>query len=198
MESSPIAPTAGVQQSPSQFLESLSLWVHPEARLLICFDDNCKHAISPNESHPTNHLRDKHKIPLSRRKGLSKVLATLDLKNPDQAAPLADGSPEDKRLRSYDGFSCLHCEYRTINLTLIIQHYNQYLTTMIAANIATQCACSSPCTLDVPPVSPELRRNTFFSSVHAFRVRGATVEPLLFLHHQITLTCLSFPTKLKF
>ncbi|KAL5603763.1 hypothetical protein FOVSG1_006513 [Fusarium oxysporum f. sp. vasinfectum] len=68
-----------------------------------------------------------NKIPLSRRKGLGKVLATLDLKNPDQAAPLADGSPEDKKLRSYDGFSCLHCKYRTINLTLIIQHYSQDL-----------------------------------------------------------------------
>ncbi|KAL5592628.1 hypothetical protein FOBRF1_013654 [Fusarium oxysporum] len=127
MESSPIAPTTGIQQSPYEFLESLSLWVHPEARLLICFDDNCKHAISPNGSHPTNHLRDKHKISLSRRKGLRKVLATLDLKNPDQAAPLADGSLEDKKLRSYDGFSCLHCKYRTINLTLIIQHYSQDL-----------------------------------------------------------------------
>ncbi|WKT53744.1 Ankyrin repeat [Fusarium oxysporum f. sp. vasinfectum] len=127
MESSPIAPTTGIQQSPYEFLESLSLWVHPEARLLICFDDNCKHAISPNGSHPTNHLRDKHKISLSRRKGLRKVLATLDLKNPDQAAPLADGSLEDKKLWSYDGFSCLHCKYRTINLTLIIQHYSQDL-----------------------------------------------------------------------
>ncbi|RYC80363.1 hypothetical protein BFJ63_vAg16753 [Fusarium oxysporum f. sp. narcissi] len=127
MESSLIAPTTGIQQSPYEFLESLSLWVHPEARLLICFDDNCKHAISPNGSHPTNHLRDKHKISLSRRKGLRKVLATLDLKNPDQAAPLADGSLEDKKLRSYDGFSCLHCKYRTINLTLIIQHYSQDL-----------------------------------------------------------------------
>jgi hypothetical protein len=70
--------------------------------------------------------------------------------------------------------------------------------TMITANIATQCTCSGPCTLEVSPISPELRRNTFFSSVHAFRVRGATVEPLLFLHRQTTLTFLSFPTKLKF
>lgn len=127
MESLPTAPTAGVRQSPSQFLESLSLWVHPDSRLLICFDEDCRHAISPNGSHPTDHLRDKHKIPLSRRKGLSKVLATLNLKNPEQAAPLVDGSPEDKRLRSYDGFSCLHCEYRTINLTLIVRHYSQDL-----------------------------------------------------------------------
>lgn len=88
MESLPIAPTAGVQQSPHEFFKSLSLWVHAEARLLSCFDDNCKHAISPNGSHPTNHLRDKHKIPLSRRKGLSEILATLNLKNPEQAAPL--------------------------------------------------------------------------------------------------------------
>ncbi|KAL9566932.1 hypothetical protein ACKAV7_008701 [Fusarium commune] len=111
----------------SEFLNSLSLWVHPKSRLLICFDKNCRHAISPNGSHPTNHLRDKHNIPLSRRKGLSKVLAKLELKSPDGAAPLPDGSPEERRLRSYDGFSCLHCRYRTINLTLIIQHYSQGL-----------------------------------------------------------------------
>ncbi|KAH7169701.1 uncharacterized protein B0J16DRAFT_277076, partial [Fusarium flagelliforme] len=107
--------------------QSLSLYVHPEARLLICFNDNCKHAISPNGAHPTNHLREKHNILLSERKGLSKVLATLDLKNPDQAAPLADGTPEDRKLRSHDGFSCLHCKYRTINFTLIMQHYGQDL-----------------------------------------------------------------------
>jgi hypothetical protein len=53
-----------------KFLESLSLLVHPKSRLLICFDKNCRHAISPNGSHPTNHLRDKHNIPLSRQKGL--------------------------------------------------------------------------------------------------------------------------------
>ncbi|KAI7763202.1 hypothetical protein LZL87_014075 [Fusarium oxysporum] len=111
----------------SEFLNSLSLWVHPKSRLLICFDKNCRHAISPNGSHPTNHLRDKHNIPLSRRKGLSKVLAKLELKSPDGAGPLPDGSPEERRLRSYDGFSCLHCRYRTINHTLIIQHYSQGL-----------------------------------------------------------------------
>ncbi|KAH7148154.1 hypothetical protein DER46DRAFT_478969, partial [Fusarium sp. MPI-SDFR-AT-0072] len=99
IESSSVALTAGVQQSPYEFLESLSLCVHPEARLLICFDEDCRYAISPNGSHPTDHLRDKYKIPLSRRKGLSKILATLNLKNPEQAAPLVDGSPEDRRLR---------------------------------------------------------------------------------------------------
>jgi hypothetical protein len=83
----------------SEFLESLSLWVHPKSRLLICFDENCRHAISPNGSHPTNHLRDKHNIPLTRRKGLSKVLAKLELKSPDGAAPLLDGSPQERRLR---------------------------------------------------------------------------------------------------
>ncbi|KAJ0131739.1 Uncharacterized protein HZ326_25165 [Fusarium oxysporum f. sp. albedinis] len=49
---------------------------------------------------------------------------------------------------------------------------------MIAVNVATQCTCSSPCTPDVPPISPELHRNTFFSSVHAFGVCEATVEPI--------------------
>ncbi|KAI3587210.1 hypothetical protein IWW34DRAFT_711787 [Fusarium oxysporum f. sp. albedinis] len=110
-----------------KFLESLSLWVHPKSRLLICFDKNCRHAISFNGSHPTNHLRDKHNIPLSRRKGLSRVLAKLELKSPDGAAPLPDGSPEEPRLLCYDRFSCLHCRYRTINLTVIIQHYSQDL-----------------------------------------------------------------------
>jgi hypothetical protein len=89
----------------SKFLESLSLWVHPKSRLLICFDKNCRHAISPNGSRPTNHLRDKHDIPLSRRKGLSKVLAKLELKSPDGAAPLLDGSPH----RPPDTAYCLYC-----------------------------------------------------------------------------------------
>ncbi|KAH7190095.1 hypothetical protein DER44DRAFT_624666, partial [Fusarium oxysporum] len=103
-----------------KFLESLSLWVHPESQLLICFDKNCRYAISPNGPYPTNYLRDKHNILLPRRKGLSKVLAKLELKSPDRAVTLLDGSPEERRLRSCDGFSYLHCRYRTINLTLII------------------------------------------------------------------------------
>lgn len=68
-----------------------------------------------------------HNIPLWRRKGLSKLLVTLDLKNPDQAPPLADGTPKDRKLRSHDGFSSLHCKYRTINFMLIMQHYSQDL-----------------------------------------------------------------------
>ncbi|KAJ0134221.1 hypothetical protein HZ326_22724 [Fusarium oxysporum f. sp. albedinis] len=47
--------------------------VYPKARLLICFNNNYKYTISPNRSYPTNHLRDKYNIPLSRQKDLSKA-----------------------------------------------------------------------------------------------------------------------------
>jgi hypothetical protein len=127
MKSSPVTLIAGIGQSPSQFLESLSLWVHPDSRLLICFDEDFRYAISPNGSYPIAHLRDKQKIPLSRRKGPSKVLATLGLKTPEKAVPLIDGMAENKRLWSYDRFSYLHYEYRTNNLTLIIRHCSQDL-----------------------------------------------------------------------
>ncbi|KAH6950299.1 hypothetical protein BKA56DRAFT_434943, partial [Ilyonectria sp. MPI-CAGE-AT-0026] len=95
--------------------------------LLIYFDEKCRYAISPVRSNPTNYLRDEYSIPLPWRKSLSKILAKLKLKSLSGAMPLLNGSPEEQRLRSYNGFSCLHCSYRTINLTLIIQHYSQDL-----------------------------------------------------------------------
>lgn len=102
-----------------EHLTALGLWVEPDVRTLICCRNECKSAISVNDSRPTTHLRDKHKVPLEARKDRTKYLATLDLRSPNQVGPRKDGSPENPLLQVREGFACRHCSFRTVSLQLM-------------------------------------------------------------------------------
>ncbi|KAJ3453401.1 hypothetical protein MRS44_017648 [Fusarium solani] len=106
-------------------LGSLHLFHDAEARVLICTRDQCKFALSTGPSRVTTHLRDKHNIPSEARKGLSRLLKSLPppgLLDPEEAPPRADRSAEHDKLRVYEGFACVHCVFRTINLQLMRRH----------------------------------------------------------------------------
>ncbi|KJZ69387.1 hypothetical protein HIM_11226 [Hirsutella minnesotensis 3608] len=49
----------------------------------------------------------------------------LQLCNPDEASPCADGTPEHNMLRTYKGFACSECTYRTIYLPSMKRHINE-------------------------------------------------------------------------
>src|SRR4029079_2587431 len=70
------------------------------------------------------HLRDKHNISAEARKGLNKLLKSLSPipLEPDNASPRADGSPTYDKLQVYEGFACINCQFRTINLPLARRH----------------------------------------------------------------------------
>ncbi|KAL7940249.1 hypothetical protein V8C42DRAFT_338129, partial [Trichoderma barbatum] len=108
-------------------LAALRLCVEPEASVLICGHDECKRALSPNDSHATTHLWEKHKIPREARRNLTNILKTLNLQHPDQAPPRIDGSPEHPLLHIYEGFACSGCKFRSLSLRLTKQHYSDTL-----------------------------------------------------------------------
>ncbi|KJZ69835.1 hypothetical protein HIM_10763 [Hirsutella minnesotensis 3608] len=106
---------------------NLGLCKDDTANLLICAHKECQHALSVRESRVTTHLRDKHGIPDEARKGLTSFLKALPrpaLREPDDVAPLADGSPEHGLLRVYNGFACRKCPYRTISLQYMRRHFS--------------------------------------------------------------------------
>jgi hypothetical protein len=104
-------------------LTTLGLWIEPTEHILRCCRDDCRHAISVDGSRPITHLRDKHNVPLAKRRDLTALLKTMNLRNPDQASPLADGSAEVRPLRLYDGYACRLCNFRTISLQLMKRHF---------------------------------------------------------------------------
>ncbi|VTO87342.1 unnamed protein product [Fusarium graminearum] len=105
-------------------LDNLHLFFDTSALLLICTRESCKFALSNGPSRVTTHLRDKHNISAEARKGLNKLLKSLSPipLEPDDASPRADGSPEHDKLRVYEGFACINCQFRTINLPLARRH----------------------------------------------------------------------------
>lgn len=109
--------------SNTELLPSLGLWVDPEAHVLICCHTECGYALCVDDSNVTTHLK-KHDIPLEARKGLTKLVKSLRLCNPDKASPRADGSPEHTCLKLYSGFSCRLCRFRTASLQLAKRHYS--------------------------------------------------------------------------
>ncbi|WKT53616.1 Protein of unknown function DUF3505 [Fusarium oxysporum f. sp. vasinfectum] len=108
----------------TSLLDNLQLFLDTSARLLICTRESCKFALSNGPSRITTHLRDKHNISAEARKGLNKLLKSLSPVplEPDDASPRADGSPEHDKLRVYEGFACINCQFRTINLPLTRRH----------------------------------------------------------------------------
>ncbi|CAM1507683.1 Fc.00g073240.m01.CDS01 [Cosmosporella sp. VM-42] len=105
-------------------LAKLELWFDPKVRLLICSRPTCKYALSTKSAAITSHLRDKHRIPPQARKGLSRLLKTLDLRNPKEVGTLADASPEHPQLKLHDGFACRQCQFKTIHLPAIKRHFS--------------------------------------------------------------------------
>ncbi|KAH8646452.1 hypothetical protein BGZ61DRAFT_376808 [Ilyonectria robusta] len=109
-----------------EYLNKLSLFHDPEEHVLICFQDKCGYALSIGASHVTTHFRDKHNVPPETRKGLSRFLKLLPppgLRDPEQAAPHADGSSKHSLLHVYKGFAYSHCQFRTISLQSMRPHF---------------------------------------------------------------------------
>ena len=126
----------------SDLFTALGLLVDPDSAALLCCWKDCKCAVAVDASRLTTHLGEKHKVPLHARKGLTKSLATLNLRNPDQLVPRDDRSPKHPALVVYDGFACGQCGFRTINLQLIKRHFSRSLPADY------NCPCNNTITTD--------------------------------------------------
>ncbi|EXM15209.1 hypothetical protein FOTG_16424 [Fusarium oxysporum f. sp. vasinfectum 25433] len=105
-------------------LDTLQLFYDTEACLLICTQESCKFALSNSPSQVVAHLRDKHNVPTEARKGLHRLLKSLSptLLDPNKAPLPADGSACHDKLQVNEGFACLDCPFRTINIQLMRRH----------------------------------------------------------------------------
>jgi Orsellinic acid/F9775 biosynthesis cluster protein D len=107
-----------------ELLTNLKLYIDHNARVLVCRRNQCLCALSTAGSRVTTHLRDKHNVPSDARKGLTKMLRSQGILDPDEAPPREDGSPEHPYLRTYDGFACGGCTFRTVSLQSMKRHFS--------------------------------------------------------------------------
>ena len=114
-------------QEAKQTLADLGLHVDSDAQALICRWPDCLCALSTTNSRVTTHLHEKHGVPRTKRRGLSKILAIAcpaGFRAPDDIPPREDGSLEDPFLQTHDGYACHGCGFRTISLQLMKRHFS--------------------------------------------------------------------------
>jgi Orsellinic acid/F9775 biosynthesis cluster protein D len=95
--------------SSADLLKKLQLFVDDKEQLLICCWSECGYALAVKHSQVTSHLRDKHQVTESNRRGLTRQLTVAypkGFRNPAGLPPRDDGPDAHPRLRVYDGFSC--------------------------------------------------------------------------------------------
>ena len=109
-------------------LEAVELYLDLETRFLICCHEKCRHALCPKRSQITSHLRDEHGVAAETRNGVTSIikgLARPGICDPTEGSPRKDGSPHHPKLRTYNGFACEGCLYRTTGRQAIIRHVSK-------------------------------------------------------------------------
>ena len=112
----------------SGLLQELQLFIDDKEQLLIWCRIECGYALSVKYSQVTSHLRDKHQVIESDRKGLPRHLTRTYAKrfrNPAVVPPQDDGSDAHPQLRVYDEVSCRECTYHTINYPQLSKHISK-------------------------------------------------------------------------
>jgi len=106
-------------------LAQFQLYVENKAQLLICTSPDCGYALSVARSQLTSHLREKHQIPETNRRLITRHLTQHypeGFRDPAEATPLEDGLPACPVLRILKGYSCCACPYRTVNWQCLTRH----------------------------------------------------------------------------
>ncbi|KAL0764704.1 hypothetical protein CaCOL14_012794 [Colletotrichum acutatum] len=121
----PSQPTTphGLTDRQSRRLEALQLHLNEPEPVLICRP--CGYALKPFGERVSRHLAEKHNICKSQRRGLSALVKTLDLGDPNDVAPRPDGLPAHQSLTVTRGHACRHCSYRTASDDLICRHISK-------------------------------------------------------------------------
>ena len=112
----------------ADFLKKLQLFIDDKEQLLICYRSEYRYALAVKHSQVTSHLRDKHQITESNRRGLTHHLAIIYPKgfcNLTDLPPRDDGSDAYPQLCVYDGFFYRECTYYTINYPEFSKHISK-------------------------------------------------------------------------
>ncbi|KAK6221466.1 hypothetical protein QIS74_04759 [Colletotrichum tabaci] len=110
-------PLTAAQQ---QRLNALGLCLNTPEPALIC--RLCGYALKPFGERASRHLAEKHDVPKSERRGLSGLVKSIGLPDPNDIPLRSDGLPPHPALTTVIGYACRHCDYRTASTDLISRH----------------------------------------------------------------------------
>ncbi|OBR02115.1 hypothetical protein CH63R_14416 [Colletotrichum higginsianum IMI 349063] len=106
-----------------QRLEALQLYMNKPEPVLICRP--CGYALKSFGERVSRHLAEKHDVPKTQRRGLSALVKSLQLGDPNDVAPRPDGLPPHEALTATRGHACRHCSYRTASDDLVCRHLSK-------------------------------------------------------------------------
>ncbi|KAH9232182.1 hypothetical protein K456DRAFT_1839806 [Colletotrichum gloeosporioides 23] len=120
--SPPSGPTAprSLTDKQRRRLEALQLHLNEPEPVLICRP--CGYALKPFGERVSRHLAEKHEVPKPQRRGLSALVKSLHLGDPNDVALRPNGLPPHKALTVTRGHACRRCSYRTASDNLICRH----------------------------------------------------------------------------
>ncbi|KAK2005291.1 hypothetical protein LZ32DRAFT_546376, partial [Colletotrichum eremochloae] len=106
-----------------QRLNALSLCLNTPEPALICRP--CGYALKPFREQVSRHLTEKHDVPKSERRGLSRLVKSIRLPDPNDIPLRSDGLPPHPALTTIIGYACRYCDYQTASTDLISRHITQ-------------------------------------------------------------------------
>jgi hypothetical protein len=82
----------------------------------------CGYILSPRANSVNKHLKEKHRLPADRYRGLTTFLRTLRLNDPQDLPLPADDLAPLPYLRVRPGYTCSECSYRSLSRLLVKSH----------------------------------------------------------------------------
>ena len=107
----------------SEKLSYFNLYLNQPERALICL--LCGYALQTRGQQASRHVGDKHGIPRSERKGLTALIQSLALEDPNLLPSREDWSVPHNLLLVSSGYACKSCDFRTTSVDLVQRHFSQ-------------------------------------------------------------------------
>ncbi|KJZ70098.1 hypothetical protein HIM_10501 [Hirsutella minnesotensis 3608] len=116
-------------------LLALGLYYNEPEPAVLCI--RCGFALKTGTDRVSRHLGEKHGVTRKARRGLNRLVRSLQLPEPAQLARRPDGSakhPVHPHLVLQKGASCKHCSFRSASLLLLSNHLKRSHRHVINAN----------------------------------------------------------------
>ncbi|KAH8748300.1 hypothetical protein F5882DRAFT_311498 [Hyaloscypha sp. PMI_1271] len=114
--------------SSANLLKKLQLFIDDKEQLLVYCRSEYGYALAVKHSQVTSHLRDKHQVTKSDRRGLTRHLTMVypkGFRNPANLPPRDNSSNAYPQLHVHDGFSYREYTYYTINYPELSKHISK-------------------------------------------------------------------------
>ncbi|KAL6405859.1 hypothetical protein AUP68_10999 [Ilyonectria robusta] len=112
----------GTQISSSQLtkLDQLGLYFNSPEPAIICKE--CGYAITADKDRVSRHLGEIHQVDKAARRGLNKLIRSLNLPDPKDLCPRPDGSIPHPHLKCINGSACKFCGIRSTSDLVLESH----------------------------------------------------------------------------